>query len=231
MDDEATRMSWIRDRINRFGMTTVEDVGRCPAFDIGTNGIQKWLASRVDDHTLAAFPLIGRQLYFVHGREGVRQLGLPPRRAEALGPQALTTAFGTLEFCAMNGFVKLTAGEFRTQFPTLQARGLPASAYFLQTGGVYRVGLVVVDLGAQARRLAKKVQRLILRRDELPPFRSLMLEGAFTVGVVTATDGKARQIRNAMRKQLPRPAEDLFEAVEVVVEVVPSLLSLLVSEA
>jgi hypothetical protein len=231
MDDEATRLAWIRDRINRFGLTTAEDVGRCPAFDIGANGIQKWLAKRVENGTLATFPLVGRQFYFVHGREGVRQLGLPPRRAKALGPQALATAFGTLEFCAMKGFVKLTAGEFRAQFPTLQSRGLPASAYFLQTGDICRVGLVVVDLGAQARRLAKKVQRLILRRDELLPFRSVMLEGSFTVGVVTATDGKSRQIRNALRRQSPRPDEDLFDAVEVVVEVVPSLLSLLVSEA
>ena len=234
MDENPDRAAWVRARISRFGLTTVEDIRRSVAPDIAANAVQRWLTRRVKEGEVAAWPLSGRQRYFVHGPAAVRALGLPARHSEALGPQALQAAFGTLEFAAGRGVSKLTAAEFTADFPELAAPGLPSAAYFLEPGSAPRLGLILIDHGASVRRLAKKVRRVILRRTEFPAFLGLMQAGGFTVAVVTADERKAGQLTKALAGALPMAVEVGGEVVDLdvdaVVEVVPELLPLLVSD-
>ena len=62
----------------------------------------------------------------------------------------------------------------------------------------------MIDHGADARRLVKKVKRAILRRAGLPAFDDLMHAGEFVIAVVTATEGKAKQIRRVIKSLFGR---------------------------
>jgi len=212
--DPPDRTELVIERIERFTLTTAEDVRRSIMPEVSLNGVQKVLARLVDAGWLAAYPLVGRKLYFVPGPLAVKERGLSARKSGALGPQALVTAYAILEFCEQAGVRKITAGEFSAQFPELSAPQLPASTYFVQPGVKPRLGHVLVDHGAEARRIAAKVRRHIRRRIELPAFADLIRSGSFIVAVVTPSAGKASQLRRAIGKRSAQTVEVMIEPVD-----------------
>lgn len=218
--DAASRREVVLDRILRFGLTTAADVSAHVCPDITPGGTRKWLDRLVAAGWLASFPLLGRETYFLAGLRAVRARGLHDRKARPLGPQAKATAYGTLLYCTRHPVRKLTAAEFRAEFPDLCRERTGEAHYFVERTPPYRLGLLLIDHGADARRLPAKAFKVVRTRDKVPAFRELMTEGAFTIAVVCPSAGRADQLRRAFRRRPCRTAE-------VTVEAVPELLPLL----
>lgn len=218
--DATSRREVVLDRILRFGLTTVADVSAHVCPDITAASTRKWLDRLATDGWLGCFPLLGRENYFVAGVRAARARGLPDRKARPLGPQAKTTAYGTLLYCTRRPVRKPTAAEFRAEFPDLCRERTGEAHYFVERTPPFRLGLLLIDHGADARRLPAKALKVVRARDRLPAFCELMTAEGFTIAVVCPSAGRAAQLRRAFRRKPCRTAE-------VTVEVVPELLPLL----
>lgn len=228
-DDGATldgsgpdgRRDDVLDRIDRFGMTTVADVHAHVCPDISAGGTRKWLERLAAAGWLRAFPLVERENYYVAGPAAVRDRRLHPRKARAFGPQAKVTAYGTLLFCTRSAVRKLTAAEFRADFPELCRARTNEAHYYVERTPPHRLGLLLIDHGADPRRLPAKAQKAVRVRDAVPAFRALLSADQFVITVACPSAGRAGQLRRAFRRRPCRTAE-------VVVETIPELLPLLV---
>lgn len=220
--DMPARRDVVLGRIDRFGMTTVADAHAHVCPDITAGGTRKWLERLTGAGWLAAYPLVERENYYVAGPRAVRARRLHPRKARPFGPQAKVTAYATLLFCARFPVRKLTADEFRVAFPELCRDRTNEAHYFVERTPPHRLGLLLVDHGADARRLPAKAQAVVRARDEVPAFRQVLTDGGFAIAVVCPSDGRARQLRRAFRRRPCRTAE-------VRIETVPELLPLLVA--
>ena len=87
----------------------------------------------------------------------------------------------------------------------------------------HRLGLLLIDHGADARRLPAKALRVVRARDDMPAFADLLFDGQFVVSVVSPSAGRTKQLRRAFRN---RPCK----TAEVSVVTIPELLPLLVLE-
>lgn len=217
------RREAVLDRIDRFGLTTVADAHAhvCPAITEG--GTRKWFERLTAAGWFNAYPLVERENYYVAGPQAVRVRNLHPRKARAFGPQAKVTAYGTLLFCTRSPVRKLTAAEFRTQFPDLCRERTSEAHYYVERTPPHRLGVLLIDHGADARRLPAKALRVVRARDDMPAFCDLLFDGQFVVSVVCPSPGRAKQLRRAFRRKPCRTAE-------VTVVTVPELLPLLVLE-
>lgn len=210
-------------RTLRFGLTTAADVRAHVTPNVTLNAVRKALARLTETGWLAAYPLPGRDWYYVPGPEAVRALALDPRRATAFGPQALPTRLGVLLYCSRHPVTKPTADEFRAAFPELCRPGLSAANYVYEAGDRLRIGWLHVDHGAEPRKLSAKLRHVVAVRKALPAFLQAMLAGEFFVAVLVPTDGRRDQLHRAYAR---RP----LAGVDVRFVTVPELLPLLVSE-
>ena len=222
-DPADARRDAALDRILRFGMTTVWDTHAHVCPEITEGGTRKWFERLAAARWLNAFPLVERENYYVAGPGAVRARGLHPRKAEAFGPLAKVTAYGTLLFCGRHAVQKLTAREFRTQFPELCREHTSEAHYYVERTPPHRLGLLLIDHGADARRLPAKVLKVIRTRDEVPAFQDLLSDDQFVVTIACPSPGRAKQLRRAFRR---KPCE----TAEVIIETLPELLPLLVLE-
>lgn len=221
--DTDARRETVLDRIERFGMTTVADAHAHVCPEITEGGTRKWFERLAAAGWVNAYPLVEREVYYVAGPEAVRARSLHPRKARAFGPQAKVTAYGTLLFCTRSPVRKLTAAEFKRQFPELCRVHTSEAHYYVERTPPHRLGLLLIDHGADARRLPAKALRVVRARDDMPAFADLLFDGRFVVSVVSPSAGRTRQLRRAFRKKPCRTAE-------VTVVTVPELLPLLVLE-
>lgn len=164
-----------------------------------------------------------RQRYYHLTAQAARLRGLPASYARPLGEQALPTRYAILRFCCDGDEPRevMRPGEFRHMFADCQASHLPLEPYYFDVDGpTTRLGLLVVDLGADARRIVRKFRKLIGQRERVAGFRSLIRDDAFVITILTAREAKKGAIVVARQR-----AKDL--SCRIRVEVVPSFIGVL----
>lgn len=158
----------------------------------------------------------GTHYYTATERQCLR-LGAHRSAVRGRGVYALATRVGCAWFCARNGFTKLTAREFREQYPELYSRKVPSGFYFLDSSAeITRLGWVEVDTGKDARRLVRRVNHLMTTRFAIPAFAPLIQAGQFYVCCLLPSEGK----RQAVQLRLDAKA---CGALPVRLDVVPEI--------
>lgn len=104
-------------------------------------------------------------------------------------------------FCTRHAVRKLTALEFRTDFPELCREHTNESHYYVERTAPHRLGLLLIDHGADARRLPAKALKIIRTRDDVPAFQDLLSDDQFAITIVCPSPGRAKQLRKAFRRK------------------------------
>lgn len=187
------------------------------------------LSESTEEPLLASAPLFGDRRYFYLTRTGESAIGEPAegraerRRAGALSEIAKVRAYAVLAFCCLSERPRqrLTAEEFRRNFPEHHRPGLPMGYY--ADHEARRLGFVRVDAGGRGRwdRIAEKVREDIERHREMPAFRDSIAAGSFELTLVTATQRKAERLRPLL-EEAGHPS-----GVPLRVHVVPGLIDLI----
>ena len=175
------------------------------------------------DH-LHKYRLPGRGVYFVLGTTGARLLGVPRHRTQPLGPQTLPVELAALWY-AVGGSrtrVRLTHAEFQERYTELLHIG---------RGDIYcgpaphsdqqHIELVRVDRGTSADHVARKCERFLDTRCNVPPFAALVRVGQLRLVVLTATAEKCQALRAAFGRR------DWPVGLQLHLVVLPMLLSVL----
>ncbi|MBX9623083.1 MAG: hypothetical protein K2X82_04640, partial [Gemmataceae bacterium] len=150
---------------------------------------------------------------FVLGPPALAALGLR-RPTKALGHQALLEHYAVLVACARRGCDVFTEDEVHARFPDLSEPGLSArNLFFDATTDPPRLGWFVVDHDKLSSRLVGKVGRRVgrLLASDRPALRRLVLDGGFSVRVVTATEGKKQNVQAAFAR---KPLRNVAVSVE-----------------
>ena len=163
--------------------------------DVSLNAVTKVTARLCRQGLLSRYPLIPPEEYFTPGPVACRRLGLPLRRSEPLGPQALPMDYAVLLYCIHGQRTRLSRTELETKTPWLPEE-LHHAPYTQTTAGLLE--LVRVDLGGSPFHVAKKAATDCARRMEIPEFCQLVEKDQFQLVVLTTTQSKARLIRQAM---------------------------------
>jgi hypothetical protein len=232
MARRRTKHPQLRDRdwevlehVARYHMSTPEVLHRL--FwddDDGRTAVTK-VTSRLTDHGfLNRHDFVRTRSYFTLGPKGTRSLGIPQKRANPLGPQALCQAYGVLGFCCLKEEERerLLVREIQEINPGYLHRGVEAGPYYLETENERAsLAFIRVDGGGSAEHVARKCKEDVQKREKVPALRELIGQGRFVIAVVTAEvpkDAKAAEIRDAVQRQkLP---------IRVRVESVPDLFEL-----
>lgn len=190
----------ILQHLSRYRMTTNEVIQRLFFPRQKPNAVTKVTARLTERGLLRQFPLYHPRNYFTLGDEGVAVMGLPPGRAEGLGPQSLPIEFGVLNYALLGAaqHQRLTRDELVKRYPFF-GEGTCEQTY-TECDGVLE--LVRVDLGGAADHVARKCFRDISQRSETNGFVALLRENRFRLVVVTCTKEKAAAISNALSGHL-----------------------------
>lgn len=191
--------------------------------------------SATEGPLLASAPLFGGRRYVYLTRAGRAAIGEAEvetraeaerggrRRAGALSEIAKVRAYGVLAFCCLSDRPRqrLTAEEFRRNFPEHHRPGLPMGYY--ADHQARRLGFVRVDAGGRGRwdRIAERVREDLRRHRERPAFRASIAAGAFELALVTATRRKAERLWPIFGE------ESRASGVPIHVHVAPELLELI----
>ena len=211
-------------RILRFGLTTADDVHRHVCPDVSLNAVRKTLAKLVETGWLNAYPLPDREKYYVAGKAAVLEQALDPRKSSAFGPLALPTRIGILLYCSRHPVSKPCPEEFKQQFTDFCRPGLSVTNYVYELGERFRIGWLIVDHGAEPKKVLSKIRSIVRERKQLPAFKAAMLKEEFFVTVIGPSEGRCEHLRRIyLRNSLP--------LIDVRFVTIPELLPLLVTEA
>jgi hypothetical protein len=156
-------------------------------------GIEKSNAERViadlqRDKFIKSWPFLedGTRLYTLT-THGAREMGLDWRKfRRAPTAQAIQTGLLVAQFCAEHGHEKLTDDEFAEILPELAAcPGRWSRRYFVDHKRDSLLTVVVIDLGARAKRVASRARREIDRRRPFGPWQDLIFNNLLQVVVLT----------------------------------------------
>lgn len=222
MDDPSREA--ILARIQRFGLTTADDVHRHVCNAVSLNAVRKMLGKYVETGWLNAYPLPEREKYYVAGKAAILEYGLDPRKSSAFGPLALPTRIGILLYCSRHPVIKPSPDEFKRQFTDFCRPGLSVINYVFETGERFRIGWLIVDHGAEPKRVLSKVRDVVRERKQLPAFKAAMLKEEFFVAVIAPSEGRSAHLQR-MYQRHPLPL------IDVRFVTIPELLPLLVKEA
>jgi hypothetical protein len=192
--------------------------------DDGRSAVTK-VTSRLSDHGyLNRHPFVGARSYFTLGPNGTRAFGIPKKRSEALGPQALCQAYGVLAFCCLKDEQRkrLLVREIQEINSAYLHRGVESGPYYIdvEEGRPAALAYLRVDCGGSADHVARKCKEDYEKRQKVPALCQEMEHDRFLIAVVTAQvpgDAKAAEIREALcRQKLPvrlrvESVPDLFE--------------------
>ena len=176
--------------------------------DSAVNAVSKVTTRMVRDGFLRSHPLDEKRKYWTFGPEACALFGVPPQKANPLGPQALVDELGTLLFC-LGGPTRrkrLTVAEVGRLFPGVAAAKLRSSRYYLDYGGGAganaqpRLGLIRVDGGGPPAHVVRKLVEDVDKRREVPAARALIADRRFVIAVVTAHPAKCDEIRDAVNR-------------------------------
>jgi hypothetical protein len=93
----------IFDHVRRYRLTTRDVLHRLFFPEVKPNAVTKVTSRLCDSGFLNRFDLYESRDYFVLGAEAARLLGVPQKRTEGLGVQALPIEFATLLYCTGAG--------------------------------------------------------------------------------------------------------------------------------
>ena len=195
--------------LKRYRVTTREVLGRLFFRDSELNAVSK-VVSRLEkggylsSHELASGT--GRRYYTV-GATACRLLGLSTRKAGPRGPQALLTDYAILLYCCgretESARKRLAVSELASKQPNLLGKGMDAGRYVLETPavGVSTLGFVRVDHGGDVAHIVRKCAADVEKRAGIRSIRQLMDERRFVLVVVTASEDKRLEIRDALARR------------------------------
>ncbi len=133
--------------------------------------------------------------------------------------------YAALSFCCFQEprRTKLTAAEFRQRFSKIYSRGDRIDYYIDTDGATPRLGYIRVDMGKSGRwdHLLGTLHRFVSRKCDNEHFRELILDGGFSITILTAIEQKAQRLQESFEDA------DFPEALELKCRVVPDLLALI----
>jgi hypothetical protein len=179
------------------GGVTVEAVHKmlCPELSVKT---AERAIAEVRDH-LRAIPFDGRRTLYVLNRRGRKAMGLPPRKGSE-GERAIIFVVVTLGLFMTGGRKRFTVEQFEARLPDLVVKGIDSGRYLME-GGI--LSHLLIDYGAEARRLLKKVRRELARRTG-SKWEAAIHNRAFYFTMITGTEPKARSLQRLFdRHDLP----------------------------
>lgn len=184
------------------------------------NAVAKVTARLCTIGLLTRYMLIPPETYFRVGVKAINALGLSPRDAEALGPQALPVDYATLVYATQGESPKqrLSTLDFTEYTPWLPEE-MRRSPYCLAADG--RLDLVRVDLGGSPQHVARKVAIAAHDRLSVPQLAELAARARFQIVVLTTSHRKANFIAKALADT------DCADAVRIHLAVIPRLSLLL----
>jgi hypothetical protein len=190
----------IFDHVRRYRLTTRDVLHRLFFPEVKPNAVTKVTSRLCDSGFLNQYDLYESRHYFVLGPEAARLLGVPQKRTEELGVQALPIEFATLLFCTGAGDrERLTRPELQAHHPSILVPGVDASRYYLdRDGGKTRLATVRVDCGGSPDHVARKCRDDLDRRLEHDAFADLVAKDQFMIAVITAREEKATAIHEAL---------------------------------
>ncbi len=192
----------IFDHVRRYRLTTRDVLHRLFFPEVKPNAVTKVTTRLSGSGFLNRFDLYESRDYFVLGAEAARLLGVPPKRTEGLGVQALPIEFATLLYCTGAGDrERLTREELQQHHPSILVPGVDASRYYLdRDGGKTRLAAIRVDCGGSAQHVASKCRDDLDRRLEHDAFRGLVANDQFMIAIITAREEKAGAIHETLKR-------------------------------
>jgi hypothetical protein len=192
----------IFEHVRRYRLTTREVLHRLFFPEVKPNAVTKVTSRLSQSGFLKRFDLYESRDYFVLGPEAARILGVPHKRTEELGVQALPIEYATLLFCSGAGDrERLTREELKAHHPSILVPGVDSSHYYLdREGGKTRLTSLRVDCGGPPDHVARKCREDLDRRLEHQAFRDLVANGQFMIAILTGREEKASAIHESLKR-------------------------------
>ena len=195
----------ILDHLARYRLTTRDVLHRLFFDDSEINAVTK-VTSRLTDHGfLNKYEWAPNRNYFVIGRESARIMGVSPKKCKPLGSQTLPKELATLMFCCMGDErrERLKVSELQKQYPDLLARKIDNSHYYVDRAedGAVRLAFIRVDQGGTCDHIARRCEKDLEDRANMPSFRQLVDSDRFMIAIITASDDKAERVRETIRRR------------------------------
>lgn len=176
-----------------------------------------------EKHFLQARPLgVGKRVYHQLTPRGARELGLPPNRAEPLGPQALPEAYAISSFCCLANAAErpvLTRTEWAASPPLASIPYAPCYLEPLPDGQRSRLVQLIIDYRTEFPRLIQKCRKVLRVGEDTPALARLIEQKVFALAILTLQNEKQAAIENELARN-PLP-------VSVAVHVIPLLSELI----
>jgi len=159
--------------------------------------LRRMMSPALKPALIATQPLYGRRRGYRLTRAGAKQIGLPPEAARPLGPQARVTRLAVLLFITAPDANRrlVPAPLLRDAFP-IGAHRLPSRQFYLdESRDDPRLGFLVVDHGANVRRVVRKTAQATARFLKHGWFDAVVARRGLVVTVLTPTPTKQAAIR------------------------------------
>lgn len=157
-------------------------------------------------------PLDGRRVYYRLTSRGAALIGAPASAARRRGRQSLIGHYGLAWLICCHRPHERALLDPAALAQLLDATGrLPKSGFYIDSppSQTSRLGLAVVDHGADVRRLVRKTAKLLLRLIRHRPTGPYLATGKFTLTLLTIDERKrlelAAGLRVRLRRQLAAP--------------------------
>lgn len=200
----------ILDHVRRYRITTQEVLQMVFFPEQKIDAVKSTVRRLTGAGHLTDAPLYGtRKYYHLTTRTGRALFSLPDYFCRPLGEQALPQTFGVLCFCCLASEFRerFTREQFEAQFPDLASAQYPHPYYIDDDGEKKRLGCILVDQGADHKRILRKCRDIVNDKKLSAPFRGLIENDDFLIAIVTTRDTKKAAIeaaaeRNAFRTRL-----------------------------
>lgn len=206
-DQEILRM------IARYGLITVPTLLGTLFSGLTVKAVERVLTRLLREERLISVPLVARKHYYILSSKSAREVGVPDERlTRPMGTQALLQNFAMLAYCALGDprHERMTRREFSERFPQLTVRRLVSQSwrtrYYIDKAeacdGQARLALMIPDLGANQRRLLRKVRREIEERTAVSgDFRKMLEADLISVTVLTAFEERAERLKAVLARE------------------------------
>lgn len=195
----------IFEHILKYRMTTREVLHRLFFPDSDINAATKVTSRLTSNEYLTRHSLYDPRTYFTFGPKGASLFGLSSRKTNELGSQTVVDQLGMLNFCCLseNPRERLRVTEVRQQYPSIIAKKIDSSSYYLDHDGeLTRLAYMRVDHGGPPAHVLRKCRNDISVRQNHSPLRELIDNDRFLIAIITAHAEKKEMIEHALRRQV-----------------------------
>ncbi len=150
---------------------------------------------------LSAYPLSYPTKYFRAGKRAISAYGLSESRSLPLGPQALPTEFGLLEYTSRHAesVLRATSSELTQLYPWYSKNWQATPHCIRRANEKLWLELIRVDLGGPVDHIARKCRDDIETRCVNHHFRALIKERGFCLVLITGSLEKSAEIQRSLR--------------------------------